>query len=579
MDEKKGDELDNLISSKSILEFLNNFNKINDMKSTILIKILLCLVFFASAQDAHFSQTDLNASMRNPASLGNIKSDYQLTASYRSQWSSIPSAYRNIVLAFEQKGAKLSWGLQMLHNDAGKASLKNTQAILNLAYRKNLSGQGEFLSLGISGGMIQQRFDPTLLSFDNQYSTENGFDPLSASKENFIKTTHFLPTATIGLFIKKNFNNVKGSGGLSFAHLNEPTSQFYNSMEEKYAMRTSFFANALFPIKENIDLNLHLIFNQQAIALEKIIGAKLNYQLNTKNKLTGGIANRLGDAWILEVGVDFPESALTISYDLNNSALNPATNTKGAWELTFSYQFNQKKKELAINTNFERLNEKPEKKSMAEEILDSDKDGIGNDIDACPHLYGEKENNGCPTNRKDSDFDGILDHIDSCPFLKGTAEMGGCPDSDKDGISDLKDYCPFLKGVASNHGCPEMNKTNHQQLVENNAINIMVEFDTDRSNIKSYFHERLDKAVAFLLENKTAKAFISGHTDNEGDSIYNFELGERRANNVMEYLLTKGVSIHQLSLISFGETKPIERNRSAYEKAKNRRVEVQIYKD
>ncbi len=547
------------------------------MKSAILIKIFLCFFFYASAQDAHFSQSDLNTAMRNPASIGNIASDNQLTASYRSQWSNIPSAYRNIALGYEQKGTKLSWGLQILHNDAGKASLKTTQGILNLAYRKNLSGQGEYLSLGASGGMIQQRFDPTLFSFDNQYSTGNGFDPSSSNKETFIKTTQFLSTATVGLFVKKNFNKVKGSGGLSFAHLNEPTSQFYNSLEEKYAMRTSFFANALFPLKENLDLDVHALLNNQSVATEKIIGAKLNYQLNEKNKLTGGVSNRLGDAWILEAGVAFPETALRISYDMNNSALNAATNTKGAWELTFTYQFNKKKKAMALNANFEHLNEKPEKKSEKNEILDSDKDGIGNDIDACPNLYGAKENNGCPINTKDSDFDGILDHVDSCPFLKGTAEMGGCPDSDKDGISDLKDYCPFLKGVANNNGCPEMNKKEHQQLVENKSINVIVEFDTDQSIIKSYFDRKLNMAVDFLLENQDAKAFISGHTDNEGDPIYNFKLGERRANNVMEYLLNKGVSVHQLSIISFGESKPIERNRSQYEKAKNRRVEVQIY--
>ena len=547
------------------------------MKNAILIKLFLYLVFSATAQDAHFSQSSLNAAMRNPGTIGHIKSDHQLTASYRSQWSSIPSAYRNIVLAYEQKGDKLSWGGQLLHNDAGKASLKTTQAMINLAYRKDISGQGEFLSIGASGGMIQQRFDPTLFSFDNQYTLENGFDPSSSNKENFIKTTQLLPSIAVGIMIQKNFNKVKGTAGLSFAHLNEPNSEFYSSMEEQYAMRNSFFANASFPIKEKIDLDLCLFFNKQSVATEKVIGAKLNYQLNEKNKLTGGLSNRLQDAWIFEAGIAFPESAVTISCDFNNSTLHPATNSKGSWELTYTYQFNKKKKNLATNTNFDHLNEKPEKKSINQEVLDSDKDGIGNDIDACPHLFGEKENNGCPINTKDSDYDGILDQMDSCPFLKGTIEMGGCPDSDKDGISDLKDYCPFLKGTETNNGCPVMNKSDHQDFLLKKSIQVVVEFDTDKSNIKAFYYDDLAEVVDFLLQNKTAKAYISGHTDNEGDQLYNFKLGERRANNVMAYLLNKGVSFQQLSIISFGESKPIERNRSSYEKAKNRRVEVQIY--
>jgi len=549
------------------------------MKNSILINLFFWIGLFVQAQDAHFSQSDLNATIRNPATIGSMKSDHKLLASYRSQWSTIPSAYRNILLAYEQKGKKISWGMQLLHNDAGKASLKTTQMMVNLGYKKSLSNQGEFLSFGVSGGLIQQKFDPSLFSFDNQYSTENGLDLSSTNKESFLKTTQFLPSATVGVYFSKYLNKVKTSGGLSFAHLNEPNSQFYESLEEKYAMRTSVFGNAQLPIKEGLNLDVHLSWNKQSVASEKIIGAKLNYKLNENNVLTGGISNRLNDAWILEAGISFPESVVTISYDMNNSLLRSTTNTKGGWELTYSYQFNKNKKAEAVNINFENLSKKPHNKSVKESFLDTDRDGILDHLDACPHLYGEKFNNGCPKNNIDSDFDGILDQVDNCPFLKGTADMGGCPDSDKDGISDLKDYCPFLKGDQTNNGCPIMDKTDHQNFLENKSINLIVEFDTDKSDIKVFFNRKLDEAAAFLLENKTTKAFISGHTDNEGDKVYNFKLGERRANNVMEYLLNKGVSFHQISIISYGESKPVELNRSDYEKAKNRRVEVQIYRN
>ncbi len=546
------------------------------MKSSILLLFFSCLTFFSLAQDAHFSQSELNASLRNPATIGITNWDHKLTASYRSQWADIPSAYRNIVLAYEQKGSKFSWGAQLLHNDAGKVSLKTTQMMFHLAYQKKLSNRGDFLSIGASGGAIQQKFDPTLFSFDNQYVAETGLDPTLSNKESFLKSTQLLPSATLGIFITKYFNKIKASGGLSFAHLNEPSSQFYETMDEQYAMRTSFFANAQLLIKENLDAEIHGSWNRQSVATEKLIGAKLKYQLNEKNKLTAGIANRLQDAWIIEGGITFPESALTISYDMNNSPLNAATNTKGGWELTFSYYFNKPQKSNAINANFERVNEKPVKLAKVE-VTDNDRDGIPDEIDACPNLYGEKENNGCPVNNQDSDYDGLLDHVDACPFLKGTAEMGGCPDSDKDGISDLEDYCPFLKGVDTNNGCPVMNKTDHQEFLKTKSINAIVEFDTDKSDIKALYYKELNDVVVFLLENKHAKAFITGHTDDEGDQAYNFKLGERRATNVMEFLLSRGVGFQQLATISYGETKPTQQNRSAYEKAKNRRVEVQVY--
>lgn len=572
------------------------------MKHTVLIFIFSCFCFVNQAQDGHFSQNELNASMRNPGTLGIMSFDQKLTASYRSQWSNIPDHYRNIILSYEQKISKFSWGTNIFHNDAGKASLKTTQLLLNVAYQKKLSGRGDLLSIGASGGVIQQRFNAELFQFDNQYEEGNGFDNNLSNNENFSKTNQILPSATVGVFVRKHFNNIKGSFGLSFAHLNEPISLFYDSNEDNYPMRKSFFAKAQLPIKMGLDADIHFLWNNQSVANEKIVGAKLKYQLNQNNIISAGIANRLQDAWIMEVGIIFPNNSFTISYDMNNSNLNTVTNSKGAWELTASYLFNKNEKVKPSNANFEYLNVSPTKNqsdnkdSDGDGILDkiddcpyvfglakfngcvdTDGDGIWDSIDECPHLFGEKNNDGCPTNSKDSDSDGLMDNIDKCPFLKGSAEMGGCPDSDKDGISDLKDYCPFLKGSTENNGCPKMNQAEHQQFLEKKSINALVEFDSDKADIKMFFHQQLDEVVTFLLQNKEAKAFISGHTDDEGDQAYNYQLGERRANNVMDYFLRRGVNFTQISRISYGETKPVQLNRSEYEKAKNRRVEVQVY--
>ncbi len=571
------------------------------MRFSILIIIFSCFCIFLQAQDGHFSQNEISAYMRNPATIGIMKYDQKITASYRSQWTDIPDAYRNIALSYEQKISKFSWGLNILHNDAGKASLKTSHAMLNFSYQKRLSNRGEFLSIGASGGIIQQRFDPTLFKFDNQYIEGSGFNPNLSNNEAFTKTNQILPSATVGIYVSKFFNRIKGSAGLSFAHLNEPSNMFFETIEESYPMRTSFFAKTQIPVKDGLEADIHFSWNQQSVAHEKIIGAKLKYQLNPNNSITGGISNRINDAWILEVGIILPNNTFVLSYDMNNSSLNSVTNSKGAWELSASYFLNKKKKAKASNAKFEYLNTSPRRNNVGEKdtdgdgildkiddcptvyglarfngCIDTDEDGIWDSIDACPHLFGEKSNQGCPSNKKDSDSDGLLDEIDKCPFLKGTAEMGGCPDSDKDGISDMEDYCPFLKGVVDNNGCPRMNKENHRQFLEKKSVSAIVEFDTNKSFVKSYYETQLNEVLVFLLQNPESKAFISGHTDDEGDQMYNYRLGEQRANSVTEFLLKRGVSFSQISMISYGETKPILMNRSEFEKAKNRRVEVQV---
>jgi outer membrane protein OmpA-like peptidoglycan-associated protein len=65
---------------------------------------------------------------------------------------------------------------------------------------------------------------------------------------------------------------------------------------------------------------------------------------------------------------------------------------------------------------------------------------------------------------------------------------------------------------------------------------------------------------------------VEGHTDSQGDDLYNLELSQRRAQAVVDYLVAKGVPRAQLQAQGFGETKPIADNRTKEGRAQNRRV-------
>ena len=78
----------------------------------------------------------------------------------------------------------------------------------------------------------------------------------------------------------------------------------------------------------------------------------------------------------------------------------------------------------------------------------------------------------------------------------------------------------------------------------------------------------LDKAVYLEIE---------GHTDNIGSDVYNQHLAEMRAQAVRNYLAEKGgLPLHAMSIISFGETKPVAANTTSEGRAKNRRVVVRV---
>ena len=73
---------------------------------------------------------------------------------------------------------------------------------------------------------------------------------------------------------------------------------------------------------------------------------------------------------------------------------------------------------------------------------------------------------------------------------------------------------------------------------------------------------------------------LAGHTDNVGDERFNYALARLRAENAADYLTTaKKIDPSRLATISYGETAPVADNVTEAGRAKNRRVEILVYKD
>ncbi len=101
-------------------------------------------------------------------------------------------------------------------------------------------------------------------------------------------------------------------------------------------------------------------------------------------------------------------------------------------------------------------------------------------------------------------------------------------------------------------------------------------FDTDSFNIKPESYPELDKLVVFIRLNIGIKVEIGGHTDNVGSESYNQKLSENRAKSVYNYLISKGVKKERLSYKGYGMKKPLVKNDSPENRAKNRRTEFTI---
>lgn len=204
---------------------------------------------------------------------------------------------------------------------------------------------------------------------------------------------------------------------------------------------------------------------------------------------------------------------------------------------------------------------------------DTDGDGIADKDDACPEVAGPKSLNGCP----DADGDGVADKSDKCPDVKGPKENGGCPwpDTDGDGVLDKDDKCVDVKGTVANNGCPEITE---EQVNRLNAYAKTILFNSGKSTFQQQTYPVLQSIAAILKEYPSSNFSIEGHTDSDGKDAANQKLSEDRAAAVKNYLTENGIAASRLTSAGFGESKPIDTNKTKAGKANNRRVEVKLVK-
>lgn len=93
--------------------------------------------------------------------------------------------------------------------------------------------------------------------------------------------------------------------------------------------------------------------------------------------------------------------------------------------------------------------------------------------------------------------------------------------------------------------------------------------------LESYSFWELDRVAEMMRDAPNLEVEIGGHTDNAGNDAYNMALSQRRANSVVTYLKSKGIS-NKVHAKGYGETKPIDTNVTPVGRGNNRRVEFVV---
>lgn len=102
-------------------------------------------------------------------------------------------------------------------------------------------------------------------------------------------------------------------------------------------------------------------------------------------------------------------------------------------------------------------------------------------------------------------------------------------------------------------------------------------YETGAAELNSSLSKyELNTVAEIMRRYPTMKIELAGHTDNTGDATSNLELSKARANNVKEYLVSKGIDAARLTAKGYGQDQPIESNDTPEGRNKNRRTELRI---
>jgi peptidoglycan-associated lipoprotein len=130
---------------------------------------------------------------------------------------------------------------------------------------------------------------------------------------------------------------------------------------------------------------------------------------------------------------------------------------------------------------------------------------------------------------------------------------------------------PAPAPAAPTTAAPSTARPDVKEFAANDALKD-IHFDFDKYDIRPGDAKTLDGTAGWLKSNANYLVLIEGHCDERGTNEYNLALGERRAKSTMNYLVSQGVQASRITIISYGEERPLcnEHNEECW--AKNRRA-------
>jgi type IX secretion system PorP/SprF family membrane protein len=314
------------------------------MSRVFMVMLFACLLKFPShAQvDPHFSQYYVYPSWLNPALTGAFDGQVRISGIYRNQWGNVSTPFSTPGLSADfTTNSNINFGASVLRQEAGEGGYTYTTAYGNVAYTGVKFGAGEFkrLVFGIQAGIIQRSFDPTKMTFGDQWNPVTGYSPSNPTADVFTNKTQSSFDAGAGVMYYDAQPGKKSNlfAGFSVSHLTKPDDKFSAYGSARLPMRLTGHAGLRIALSDVFSITPNALYLRQGSASETMLGAYGSYKAGEGTDLMIGANYRLNDAFSPFLGFTFKNTLLSVAYDVNTSDLGRMAKGTNSFEISLTY--------------------------------------------------------------------------------------------------------------------------------------------------------------------------------------------------------------------------------------------------
>lgn len=509
------------------------------MPRTLFVLVFLGTAITARAQYFQYSQYNYTAQRVNPALVAS--SDYaSLGLLHRNQSTgggiNLKSSFVSAVYPVISKRTGLRWsgvGLSVMDDRAG--GIFNTREA-SLAYAINAYlTRFQSLSLGFKGLYQQRKINLDGLFTGSQYVPDRGFDETLYNGENlqFLETDFFTFSAGLHWQQSDREGNTLAYWGVSFFDFNKPQDSF-SGAESSLNSTVVFNGGIRIYDKEELAFTPDLLFTRSAARNVISMGGTTSYYVKPfPNQVAARIdvitRYALGRSGI--VGIQIHRSNFSVGFSYDFPVVRRNIGNTGAFEIGLELR-------RLVEPGARRSRLAAKKRAPAKQPT--------------PAIISKED---LPEEKPEI--------ADTARQLKPGANLAAALKHKQD------------SAIAS----ARAGNIQHQPLVIE-KITLHFNFEFNSSSLDAESTGYLDDLMVVLNENPHLRIRLTGHTDNVGSVKFNERLSLHRANTIKSYFISHGIDPSRIEADGKGMDEPLNDNRTEEDRAKNRRVELEIlYQD